>query len=174
MIFFYNIFQLTLLQINVNINVGEIMNKGFKLIDIIVVLIIVILIGIVATIIVFSVIKDIKKDGDKIVLDNYANKVIYTIELFEKNNDNNIPKYCINIDNKIFYDENYNNKYDSNELECNKDCNSDNCIKYFITSDDINDKNIKCNKIIINDDNSINISNCFVNNKEIKNYVYNK
>lgn len=147
------------------------MKKGFTLIDIIVVLIILILIGLIATILVKSVVKDIKKDGNKVVLDNYVNKVIYSVELYEKNNDNNIPKYCSIANKKIFQDKNYNNVYDNNELECNIDCDSDNCIKYFITSNDINDKNIKCNRIIIND-NNIEISNCFIKNEEVKNYSY--
>lgn len=148
------------------------MKKGFTLIDIIVVLIILILIGLIATILVKSVVKDIKKDGDKVVLDNYANKVMYSVELYEKNNDNNIPKYCSIANKKIFYDENYNSVYDNNELECNKDCDSDNCIKYYITRDDINNKNITCNKIVINDDGSIEISNCFIKDNEVKSYSF--
>ena len=147
------------------------MKKGFTIIDFVITLTIVIVIGIVVTILVMSVIKNIKEDGDKILIDNYANDILYAKELFMKNNDSNIPIYCSINNDTIYYDENYNNIYDSNELLCNKECENDNCIKYFITKKDIDNQDITCNKVIIND-NSIIISNCFIKNKEIKNYQY--
>ena len=150
------------------------MKRGFTLIDVIVLLIIIVILGLISTIIVVGVINNMKKDTDKILIDNYVNSFLYAKELFMKDNDNIIPKYC-SIKNDIFYyDENYNDIYDSNELICNKECSDNSCIKYFITMDDINatDKDVKCNKIIINDDGNIEISNCFIRNRKVKNYSY--
>lgn len=147
------------------------MKKGFTLIDFVITLTIVTVIGIIVTLLVISVVKNIKENGDKILVDNYANDILYAKELFMKNNEYNIPVYCSINDDTIYYDENYNNKFDSNELLCNKDCDNDNCIKYFITKNDIENKDITCNKIIISE-NSIEISNCFIKDKEIKNYQY--
>lgn len=148
------------------------MKKGLSFVEIIAFFSIIIIIGFIVFIMVFGVIKNMEKDKDKIILDNYANNVIYINELFMRNNDNNIPKYCISNKNKTFYDVNNNFVYDSNELECNKDCDNDNCIKYFITKDDINSKSITCNKIIIDVDGNIEIGNCFIKEKEVKNYSF--
>lgn len=148
------------------------MKKGFTIIDLIITILIIIIIIVISSILVKSVIKNYKKNNDKLLIDNYANEVLYTKELFMKNNENNIPKYCNISNNIVYYDENYNNKYDSNELLCNRECDdNNNCIKYFITHDDINKKDINCNKIIITE-NSLEISNCYIKNKKVKNYVY--
>lgn len=146
------------------------MKKGLTLIDIITIVLIVVIIGFISIILVKSVVKDIKKESNKIQIDNYANYILLQKELYMKNNENNLPKYCSTKDNTIYYDENYNNKYDQNELLCNKECDNDNCIKYFITNEDINNKHIKCNKIIINEE-YIEISECSYDNNKI-NYTY--
>lgn len=146
------------------------MKKGFKFIEIFIILLIVVVIGFIAGFIVNSVIKNMELDTDKLLIDNYANEVLYARELYMKNNENNVPKYCSINNNIIYYDENYNNQYDSNELLCNKECNNDNCIKYFITYKDIENKDIKCNKIII-EENNIELSNCYIKSKKI-NYQY--
>lgn len=146
------------------------MKKGFKFIEIFIILLIVVVIGFIAGFIVNSVIKNMELDIDKLLIDNYANEVLYARELYMKNNENNVPKYCSINNNIIYYDENYNNQYDSNELLCNKECNNDNCIKYFITYKDIENKDIKCNKIII-EENNIELSNCYIKSKKI-NYQY--
>lgn len=147
------------------------MRKGFTRIEIIISIIIVFIIGIMATIIVLGVKKSMQKDRDKILLDNYANKVMYAKESFMKKNDNNLPKYCKIMDNKIFLDENNNNIYDSNELLCSVNCEDDSCIRYFITYKDIDDKDIKCNNIIISE-NNLEISDCYIKDKLIRNYKY--
>lgn len=147
------------------------MKKGLTIIDFIIIFIIISIIGIISILLVVSVVKNIKKDGNQILIDNYANDILFAKELYMKNNNNNIPKYCNINDDIIYYDENYNNKYDSNELLCNKECDNDNCIKYFVTYKDIDNKNIKCEKIILNE-NSIEVSNCFIDNKEINDYKY--
>ena len=147
------------------------MKKGLTIIDIVTIIIIVVIIGFVATIIVKSVVKDIKKESQKIQIDNYANYILLKKELYMKNNENNIPKYCSTNNSVIYYDENYNNQYDSTELECNKDCENDSCIKYFITQEDIKKNNITCNKIIVNNDNTIEISQCSYDGKKV-NYTY--
>lgn len=147
------------------------MKKGFKFIEIFIILLIVVVIGIIAGFIVNSVIKNMELDTDKLLIDNYANEVLYARELYMKNNENNVPKYCSINNNIIYYDENYNNQYDSNELLCNKECSDENCIKYYITQNDINNKDIKCNKIII-DEKSIEVSKCFINDKELTSYKY--
>ena len=147
------------------------MKNKITIIEIIVILFILIIIGLIATIIVSSVIKNIQKDQDLLLIDNYVNNILYSKEKFMKENDNNIPKYCNTSNEIVYYDENYNNQYDSNELLCKKDCNDETCIKYFITQNNNQDEKIKCNKIII-EDNYIEINNCFINNKEIKNYKY--
>ena len=149
---------------------GERMKKGFTIIDFIIILTIISIIGVFTIIIVNMVINNLKEEGNKILIDNFANEILYTKEVYMKNNDNNIPIYCNKTKDLIYYDENYNDKYDSNELLCNKDCDNDTCIKHFITNDNLNNKDIKCNKIIINDK-SIEISNCYIKNKEIK-YQY--
>lgn len=143
------------------------MKKGFTLIDFIITFIIVFIIGIVVILLIKSVLKNIKDNGNKILIDNFANDILYIKELYMKNNDNNIPVYCKINNDIIYYDENNNNKYDLNELLCNKECN-DNCIKHFITKNDL-DNNIECNIII--EENSIEIDNCYINNKLI-NYQY--
>ena len=147
------------------------MKKGFKFIEIFIILLIVVVIGIIAGFIVNSVIKNMELDTDKLLIDNYANEVLYARELYMKNNENNVPKYCSINNNIIYYDENYNNQYDSNEFLCNKECSDENCIKYYITQNDINNKDIKCNKIII-DEKSIEVSKCFINDKELTSYKY--
>lgn len=147
------------------------MKKGFKFIEIFIILLIVVVIGFIAGFIVNSVIKNMELDTDKLLIDNYANEVLYARELYMKNNENNVPKYCSINNNIIYYDENYNNQYDSNELLCNKECSDENCIKYYITQNDINNKDIKCNKIII-DEKSIEVSKCFINDKELTSYKY--
>lgn len=147
------------------------MKKGFTLMDFIIIIVIVTIIGVISSVLVISIIKNMKKDGNKILIDNYANDIIYVKEVFMKNNDNNIPKYCSINNDIVYYDENFNNKYDSNELLCNKECDNDSCIKYFITQEDIKKKDIKCNRIII-EDNIFEISHCYIKNKEITNYQY--
>lgn len=147
------------------------MKKGFTLLDIVVLLVIFLIIGLIASVIVKGVIKDIKKDSDKIVADNYMNTILYSVESYIKNN-KQIPVYCTISNNKIFYDKNNNNIFDSDELLCDFNCEDNKCIKYFITYNDIKDDNVKCDKIYIDNDNYIEISSCFVNNNEIRNYVF--
>ncbi len=147
------------------------MKKGFRLIDVVVILFIIIIIGIIAGLLIKSVIKNMKEEKNKILIENYANSVLYTKEFYMKNNENNIPKYCSISKDIIYFDENYNNEYDSNELLCNKECDNDNCIKFFITNRDIENKDVKCNIIKI-DNNYLEISNCIIKNKEIVNYKY--
>lgn len=148
-------------------------SKGFTLIELISILTILSIIGLIATILVVGVIKNIKQDADRIDINNYANSIEYAVELYIKNN-NEVPIFCTINDNMIFYDENYNNEYDNNELVCNVDCESDECIKEFITFDNVkgNNKDIKCEKIMVNKDGSVEVSQCSVNNREIKNYSY--
>lgn len=170
MIKIYILFQLTLRYVCAMISLGEDMKKSIRIVEIFIILFIIIIIGIVAGFIVSSVIKNMEFDKNKILVDNFANEILYAKELYMKNN-NNVPKYCNINDDLIYYDENYNNKYDSNELLCNVDCSDENCIKYFITQNDISNKDVKCNRIII-EENNIEISNCFIENKELTNYKY--
>ena len=109
-----------------------------------------------------------------VIVDNYVNNILYLRELYMKDNGNNNLKYCYNDGKQVFYDENFNNKYDSNELVCKKDCEDDNCIKYFITNEDIKDKKnkVKCNKIILED--KIEISDCYIDKRKVNNYKYAK
>ena len=150
------------------------MKKGFTLVEIIATAVIIVIIGLISFIMVKGVIKNIKKSNDKEIIDNYVNNILYVRELYIKNNDNNVPKYCYNDGKNVFYDENFNNKYDSNELVCKKDCEDDNCIKYFITNEDIKDKKnkVKCNKIILED--KIEISDCYIDKRKVNNYKYAK
>lgn len=149
------------------------MKKGFTLIELVSVLTILAVIGLVVTTLVIGIIKDLKEDADKISINNYVNSIAYAVELYNDDN-NQIPKWCTIKDDKIFYDQNYDNEYSKDELLCNIDCDSDDCVKYFITSDDVknNKNNVECSKIVISDEGSIEISNCTVLGREVKNYSY--
>lgn len=150
------------------------MKKGFTLVEIVSIIAIILIIGLISFIMVKSVLKEIKKSNDKEIVDNYVNNILYLRELYMKDNGNNDLKYCYNDGKQVFYDENFNNKYDSNELICNKDCDNESCIKHFITNEDIKDKKnkVKCNKIILED--KIEISDCYVDNRKVNNYKYEK
>lgn len=150
------------------------MKKSFSFAEIIVTIVIIIIIGLISFIMVKGVLKAIKKTNDKEIIDNYVNSVLYVRELYIKNNGNNSPKYCYNDGKHTLYDENFNNKYDNNELLCNRDCDSESCIKHFITNDDIKDKKngVKCNKIILED--KIEISDCYIDNRKVNDYKYEK
>ena len=150
------------------------MKKGFTLVEIVSIIAIILIIGLISFIMVKGVLKEIKKSNDKEIVDNYVNNILYLRELYMKDNGNNNLKYCYNDGKQVFYDENFNNKYDSNELICNKDCDNESCIKHFITNEDIKDKKnkVKCNKIILED--KIEISDCYVDNRKVNNYKYEK
>ena len=150
------------------------MKKGFTLVEIVSIIAIILIIGLISFIMVKGVLKEIKKSNDKEIVDNYVNNILYLRELYMKDNGNNDLKYCYNDGKQVFYDENFNNKYDSNELICNKDCDNESCIKHFITNEDIKDKKnkVKCNKIILED--KIEISDCYVDNRKVNNYKYEK
>lgn len=150
------------------------MKKGFTLIELVSVLTILAIIGLIVTTIVVGVIKDMKEDTDKISIKSYTNSIVYAVEVFEKENDNQIPTWCTIKDGVIFFDNNYDNKYNDSELLCSVDCDSTECIKNFITYDNIkNDNNeVNCKKIVINEDGSVEVSQCTVLDREIKDYSY--
>lgn len=149
------------------------MKKGFTIIELVSLLTILAIIGLVVTKIVISIVKDINIEGDKISVNNYANKIMYNVELYKKNN-GDFPKWCKIKDNKIFYDENNNNKKEKDELLCKADCEDDKCIKHFITADNISkgNKDIVCNEITIDDSGNVKVSDCTIDNNKLEDYSY--
>lgn len=149
------------------------MKKGVVSVEIISIGVIIIIIGIIVSTIVSGIVQSIKEDADKISIDNYANSLLYSIEIFKKNNDV-IPNWCTKENNKLYYDQNYNGKYDQEELICDVNCVDERCIKDFIMQDDLEkvDKNIKCNKIIIDDNGLVELSECSVDGRKVHDYVY--
>lgn len=149
------------------------MKKGFTLIELIALLTILAVIGLVVTTIVVRIVKDIKKDADVISIKSHANSIVYSVEVFKKENNNQIPIWCTINDDVIFYDKNYDNQYNDDELLCSADCDSSECIKNFITYDNVKiSDEVNCKKIIINEDGTVDVSECMVLNRKIKDYSY--
>ena len=63
---------------------GEDMKKSIRIVEIFIILFIIIIIGIVAGFIVSSVIKNMEFDKNKILVDNFANEILYAKELYMK------------------------------------------------------------------------------------------